>query len=151
MSTIKEAYTNLPRPVGYATEAGRSPNPAPIDHSHRIEVEDWKSLELQNDWIDYEGEHPPARYLLDPVGFVHLEASLKDGTITDGTTIASLPIGYRPKYKVPFVGYGSTGVIFTGEIRPDGDILGLNGLDATFTTFSAYFEADRNVFAQNRS
>jgi hypothetical protein len=49
----------------------------------------------ENGWIDYQDPpFPPARFRKDAAGVVHLSGLVKNGTL--GTSIFTLPVGYRP-------------------------------------------------------
>lgn len=142
-----------PSPVGYESRPGVSEKKAPMDHFHAVKVEDWKNLTLENAWVYYDTAFLWAypQYLLDPSGFVHIKAAIKDGTTTDVTLLTTLPVGYQPAQSLPILGFNSTNGLVTLNINPDGSIYGLHGLDAGFTIFSAIFEADRNRYVQSRS
>ncbi|MBO0959568.1 hypothetical protein J1P26_07450 [Neobacillus sp. MM2021_6] len=51
---------------------------------------------LQNGWQNAYGDQK-ARYWKDVFGMVHVNGRIKLGTRTDGTTVFTLPAGYRPK------------------------------------------------------
>jgi hypothetical protein len=57
---------------------------------------DWIPLVLQNGWIYYGSGSTPA-YKKDNMGRVQVKGLIKNGTSAAGTTIATLPVGYRPK------------------------------------------------------
>lgn len=48
----------------------------------------------QNGWVSYSGSD--GAYYKDSLGVVHLYGRFMNGTTTNGTTLASLPNGYRP-------------------------------------------------------
>lgn len=60
----------------------------------------WHSLTLQNSWADFGSVYAPAGYRKASSGQVRLRGVIKDGTFTAGTTVATLPVGYRPPYPV---------------------------------------------------
>lgn len=55
----------------------------------------WIIAILQNGWVQVS---PSVKYYKDEFGVVHISGECKDGTISNGTTIATLPDGYRPLY-----------------------------------------------------
>lgn len=56
---------------------------------------DWIAPSLQNSWVDYGGAYAPAGYRLKN-GVVYIQGLIKDGTVTAGTVLFTLPEGYRP-------------------------------------------------------
>jgi hypothetical protein len=63
-------------------------------------VQSWREVgtflqpAFQNGWVNSDGGTSTAAFYKDPYGVVHLKGVVKSGTI--GTTIFSLPAGYRP-------------------------------------------------------
>lgn len=151
--SLSDIHTTLPTPVGYVPYEGRSGSFAKADHSHAIGVEDWKYLEYENDWVNYEDESgtvEQGKYLLLPDGFVICYGTIKDGTVTDGTTLFTLPVGYRPAKQIVTVGATQTAFARI-DVEPDGDVVGRFGLLAANTSFFLFFEADRDTYVQTRS
>lgn len=61
----------------------------------------WQNAVYQNSWIDFDagsgaGNFGGLQYHKDFAGFVHLRGLAKSGTVTAGTVIATLPVGFRP-------------------------------------------------------
>lgn len=74
---------------------------------------DWRTpTAFTNNWTGAAVDgYAPARYMKDIAGFVRLSGHLRGGTtFAAGFT---LPLGYRPQYKVPFS---------NGEIQPNGEV-----------------------------
>ena len=68
-----------------------------------LTVIDWASLALQNSWTNYGTPYSPNGYIKTSSGVVILKGLLKrSGSIVSGETIATLPVGYRPAYKLIF-------------------------------------------------
>lgn len=61
-----------------------------------IYQEAWVAPTLLNSWVNYGGGYNNAGYFKDSLGIVHLRGLIKDGTATGGTTLFTLPVGYRP-------------------------------------------------------
>lgn len=55
-----------------------------------------RSLTLLNSWVYYGSPWAQATYQKGAYGIVRLNGLIKDGTVTPGTTIAVLPVGFRP-------------------------------------------------------
>jgi hypothetical protein len=139
------------RPVGYEERTGTSKQPAPLDHAHIIQVEDWKELTLENDWVPYNPDVLLPSYLLDPMGFVHLEGAIKDGITTGLTSITTLPVGYRPKRQCIWFGFDNVGALVTGYVYTDGQVKIDWGASVAVLQFTIIYEADRDMYVQSRS
>lgn len=68
--------------------------------------EPWTPIALQNGWTAY-NTFPPA-FMKDTEGFVRLRGEIAAGTWTAGTTILTLPQGYRPAQRAWFPVYGNS-------------------------------------------
>lgn len=62
----------------------------------------WANLTLQNSWVAYGGSNQTPQYCLVGGGLVMLRGSCKNGTATDGTTLTTLPEGFRPPASLGF-------------------------------------------------
>jgi hypothetical protein len=69
----------------------------------------WTNLTLQNSWVNSGGTYPNASYRLNAMGEVELRGSIKSGLTTSGTTIATLPAGFRPTHDRNYVVYSTDG------------------------------------------
>ncbi len=56
----------------------------------------WVTISLASSWVAYGGAYVAPRYVKDKQGVVHVNGSAKSGTYADGTTVFTLPAGYRP-------------------------------------------------------
>ena len=56
---------------------------------------------LSNGWVNNGGGYEPARFYKDASGNIHISGIIKNGTYANGTTIFTLPVGYRPAYHIP--------------------------------------------------
>jgi hypothetical protein len=61
----------------------------------------WQPLTLQNSWVSYGDGNQAPQYRKDKQGFVHVRFAVKNGTITNGTAVFTLPVGYRPPAHLP--------------------------------------------------
>lgn len=59
-----------------------------------LQQEGWQNVSFQNGWQNYGGTFNTAGYFKDSQGVVHLKGLVRNGAI--GTTIFTLPTGYRP-------------------------------------------------------
>lgn len=87
-------------------------------------AESWHGLAYSNGWSDFGSGYQPGRYRLEPTGagIVRLDGMIKPGTYTNGTTIFTLPAGYRPAAKHRFV------------LQADSATTGANMLELDVTT-----------------
>jgi hypothetical protein len=82
----------------------------------------WIPLVLQNGWVYYGSGGTPA-YLKDNMGRVQIKGLIKNGTSAAGTTIATLPAGYRPKETKYFLGDDGALAQKRIQVNPDGTII----------------------------
>jgi hypothetical protein len=98
------------------------------------QVEAWTAPTLLNSWVEYALGNMASGYMKDPMGFIHLRGTIKNGTTTNGTTLFTLPVNYRPSAMVSYaVNNGSVYVDTSGNVR-------LN------STLSTYVSLDGVVF-----
>jgi hypothetical protein len=81
----------------------------------------WTSATLLNSWLDYGGSNPTPGYTK-LNGVVYLRGTVKSGTTTAGTTIFTLPAGYRPAYNRNFAvvsngAFGFVNVAASGDVQ----------------------------------
>lgn len=95
-----------------------------------VQNQGWTNLTYTNSWVSFDTtNYHPARYMMDANGFVHLSGLVKNGTI--GSSLATLPTGYRPAKKVTFVSFGGTPEVANRiEITTTGTITILSGPNA---------------------
>lgn len=72
-----------------------------------VSVEAWQAVSFGSGWEDY-GTWATAAFCKDPMGFVHLRGLVKRTSGT-GTTICTLPEGYRPAAQRLYGVYGDAG------------------------------------------
>jgi len=81
----------------------------------------WLDLTLENSWVNYDSgavTYPKAQYYKDTAGFVHIRGLIRNGTTASGTTVATLPAGYRPETRQHFA---TTSQDLFAYIRIDSD------------------------------
>ncbi len=96
----------------------------------------WIAATLENSWVNYGSGKAAASYTRDPLGIVRLRGAIKNGTTTAGTTILTLPAGYRPahdKYGAAYTDDNSPR-IWTWTVSPGG-LVAINGLALSGSTF----------------
>lgn len=90
-----------------------------------LTVVNWASLALQNSWTDFGTPYSPNGYIKTSSGIVMLKGLLKrSGSIVSGETIATLPPGYRPAYRLIFQTSTSNAARFARvDVDTNGNIL----------------------------
>ena len=79
----------------------------------------WNSLPFVNSWVNYSSDYNPGGYYRDNNGIVRLRGLIKDGT---NTTIATLPAGYRPGYRILTTGFTHTYNACRVDVLANGEI-----------------------------
>lgn len=87
-------------------------------------IEDWHEVgdpgepAFENGWTNYGSGWQTVAFRKDSIGRVFLKGLAKDGT--SGSTIFTLPVGYRPAYGFHFPGLSSNTTSSNGKINSDG-------------------------------
>jgi len=94
-----------------------------------LTVINWASLALQNSWTDYGSPYSPNGYIKTASGIVMLKGNIKrSGSIVSGETIGTLPVGYRPAYRLIFQTSTSNAAHFARvDVDTNGNILIISG------------------------
>lgn len=79
----------------------------------------WTNLTTTGSWVNYGTVYPPAQYLVDKHGMVHMRGVVKSGTLV--TTVCTLPVGVRPIVSkmfpaATFATYGRIDVNASGNV-----------------------------------
>jgi len=98
----------------------------------------WQTPTLLNGWANYGGGGNPIGYYKDSLGIVHIRG-LMIGTI--GSTIFTLPIGYRPLFANLIVVYSNG--LGRCDIQPDGSVQAQSGTNAYFSLDNISFRAEQ--------
>lgn len=105
----------------------------------------WCDLTMAASWVPYGNTataYPQPQYTKGSDGLVMLRGLVKNGTVTAGTTMTTLPAGYRPKERMIFqvnagAGIGRLDVLPTGIVE-------IQQASATYTSMdSIYFMAEQ--------
>jgi len=102
----------------------------------------WTAPSLVSSWANYGAGSTPAGYYKDPFSVVRLKGLVKSGGV--GSTIFTLPVGYRPTYDWLFcvatdTGYGVVKVHDTGVVQA------ISGGNGWFSLANVCFRADDKV------
>jgi hypothetical protein len=87
-------------------------------------------------WVNFGSTFEPALYWKDYLGYVHLGGLVKSGTI--GTTIFTLPAGYRPQYALTFAVYSNNAFGYC-QVNPDGTVVASGGSNVSFSLSGIMF------------
>lgn len=95
----------------------------------------WTNLPLSNGWVVYSGSFTPPSYTKTADGVVTVRGLIKSGTVTAGTVLANLPVGYRPAERQIYTGnaldaYSRIDVLANGDIQ-------LRAGNASFTSLDS--------------
>lgn len=83
----------------------------------------WVALTLQNSWVNYGASWAAAEYRK-TAGIVYVRGLIKDGVVTIGTVITSLPAGFRPALRhVVIANKGGGGQWGRIDYLPNGDVV----------------------------
>jgi hypothetical protein len=100
----------------------------------------WANGVYQNGWATYNlSVFGPARYMKDDDGTVHLEGLVATGTI--GTTIFTLPPGYRPEYQQLVATSTNPNVYARCDITQAGFVQASTGSNVWFSLDGISFKA----------
>lgn len=103
----------------------------------------WLSVSYQNNYEDFTGSHSSSGYFKDACGMVHIRVAAKNGTA--GTTIFTLPTGYRPPaiiYQWCYVDDGTSSVKNIIQITSSGIVSQPSGVGTQFLNDSITFYAE---------
>lgn len=94
----------------------------------------WNTLTLQNNWVVFDDTgHSRNRYRKGADGIVTVKGLIKNGTLTAGTTVATLPPGFRPKERLCFASVaGAAHARF--DVLPDGQIIISSGANSGWSS-----------------
>ena len=99
------------------------------------------AMTLQNSWVAFGSSFDEPQYILGEDGIVTCTGAIKSGTVTAGTTIATLPAGYRPPaIQGPIVVATNAGTCQI-KIDTDGNIQFQTDGDTTYTSMHFSFRA----------
>jgi type II secretory pathway pseudopilin PulG len=100
----------------------------------------WTAPALQNGWVRYSVNYSNAEYIKGSDGIVNLRGLIKGGNVTNGTVIASLPVGFRPKNDIICTETTYDPTNSSGYARIDvtstGDIIAREGVNNAFVSIA---------------
>lgn len=100
----------------------------------------WVNATLVNSWVT---DVEPVKYKRMANGLVIVNGAIKNGTYAQGTTLFTLPEGYRPGAKIFFVGRGDTTFPDVGFVNiTDAGVVAITSLSSAKISFSLTFKAE---------
>ena len=96
----------------------------------------WQTPTLGSSWVPFSGDYDTLQYRRDHVGIVHLRGLIKDGTVTAGTVLFTLPTGFRPGENHIFPATTSIDAFTPISIRSSGDVELRAGVNNTFLSLA---------------
>lgn len=81
----------------------------------------WLNLTLQNGWVAYGGFSSP-QYTKGSDNIVRLKGLIRGGTTNNGTIVANLPAGYRPKERTLLAALCNPQVYCRTDVLPNGNV-----------------------------
>jgi len=96
----------------------------------------WTAPTLLNSWVNYDAaNYANAGYAKTADGIVHLRGSIKDGVASAGTTLFTLPTGFRPTKRHQFA-VVADGAIEVVDVATNGDVVLGTASSATWLSLS---------------
>lgn len=119
--------------IGDLNSSVQIPVPVNMSAGAAIATEAWTAPTLVNSWVNYGSGYNNAGYYKDSFGIVHIRGLIKSGTTSSGTTLFTLPSGYRPTAEYIIACTSAGGYV---EIRVDtsGNVKGFAGLNSIYTS-----------------
>jgi competence protein ComGC len=99
----------------------------------------WTNLTLQNGWVSYGGGYATPQYAKGSDNIVRLKGLIKSGTTTNGTVVATLPAGFRPKDRTLLGTICNPNIYCRVDILPSGSV-------AVYLSNATYTSLDSVVF-----
>jgi hypothetical protein len=99
------------------------------------------ALVLNNGWVPFAAGWADPTAVKSVDGIVHVSAILKNGTITAGTVIGTLPVGMRPLGLVGYFTGFSAGAVIRVFVNASGQILIADAASATNLSIQVSFKA----------
>lgn len=127
----------LPRWLGGNVNFGVVASQLPLVETRKL-VGVVGNAQFTGTWVNFGGTNESAQYMKDTMGFVHLGGIVKTGTI--GTSIFTLPVGYRPEEAKVFA-VASNGAFGVCTVNPDGTVVASSGSNVYFSLSGITFRA----------
>jgi hypothetical protein len=118
---LRTTYLWLEKVTGGLTGTGDLDIAGRFNADGGIITDSWSGVGYQNSWANYGSGWPNAEYYIDPFDIVHLQGLVKNPT-AGGTTIFTLPSGYRPATSIMFTvatnsGFGRIDIDTSGNVK----------------------------------
>jgi hypothetical protein len=103
----------------------------------------WSNLSFTNSWSNYGSPYASGQYTKTSDGIVHLKGLIRLGTNTYDTPIATLPAGFRPKYRLLFTTMQNNDAYSRLDILPSGQVRYMGTSNGYYTLSNISFPAEQ--------
>ncbi len=100
-TTTYNVGANLGDTITIRVSARNSTGTSPYNEL-AVTIPGYTACNLQNSWVNFDNGYTTAGYTKTTSNVVVLKGLIKSGTATTGTTVCTLPVGYRPSAKLIF-------------------------------------------------
>jgi hypothetical protein len=112
-------------------EVGTIVNSTQLDLKANKTQEAWIEPTLLNGWVNFGSIYEISGFYKDEFNVVHLRGLVKDGTTTNGTTIFTLPVGYRPLKVLIFI-IVTNNTLASIAVNPNGTVVVNSAVSSTW-------------------
>jgi hypothetical protein len=107
-----------------------------------VNQNDWRQVaQFQSGWANFGGEWPPAAFMIDSLGFVHLRGLVNKGQIGSGQTVFMLPPGFRPRVRYLHCTNRRAEDGGRTDVYPDGRVVPVAGISEWLSLDGIIFQA----------
>lgn len=92
-----------------------------------VTQEGWRPVTFQNGWTNFGSGFNPARFMIDSLGFTHLEGLVKDGKVGDAFPVFTLPPGLTPENRQLFCVQTAPNAAARVDVLPTGLVVVVAG------------------------
>jgi hypothetical protein len=100
----------------------------------------WIAPTLVNSWVNFGTSFAEAGYYIDALTRVHFRGLVKDGTVTPGTVLFTLPAGYRPLDSLLFTTFtfdgAATQTACRVDVHSDGTVTAGAGVESGYLSLN---------------
>lgn len=100
----------------------------------------WTGLTLQNGWAQYGTPYPWAEFIMLPGSLIKIRGLVKSGTAA--TTIATLPVGCRPRYQGIYTTAGGGNTLGRVDVATTGEISHVIGTNTYISLDPVHYKAE---------
>lgn len=113
-----------------------------LNFTGNILTENFIAPILLNNWANFSNGYALAAFYKDKQSIVHLKGLLKDGITTTGTSIFTLPAGYRPNEIMTFVVVNGPSTFARVDVYTNGEVRLISGSNASLSLDGILFRVN---------